>query len=687
ADDCTFWYTQQYYTAASQASSSVGWLTRIMSFKYPSCVAPPKGALMGAVTDCSTGLPLEGAVVEILSNGFLRQADMMGNYSGNLPPGTFDVQARFFGYLPATGTAVITDGNTTVLNLCLMPTAVIEPAGGTITAENCSPANGAIDPGEMVTVSLCVQNTGAADTVDLVGTLQATGGVTNPSGPQSYGVVTAGGPAICREFTFTASAMCGDMITATLQLQDGTTDLGTVTFTFQVGTLNIVLTENFDGVTAPALPAGWTATTLLDDDNVSDPWATTTVTPDTAPNAVFTNDPGDISDEVLDTPAIPITSTSAQLSFRNNFNLEDTFDGGVLEISIGGGPFQDIIDAGGSFVTGGYTDVIDDGFGSPIAGRMAWSGNSGGYIDTVVNLPAAAAGQNIVLRFRRATDSSVSAQFWRIDTVKVSDGFVCCQFCTMIICPSDITVSNDPDLCGAVVNYPAPTADPGCGTVTCSPPAGSFFPIGTTMVTCTSAVGPSCSFNVTVNDTQPPTITCPANVTAVAPLTCPPAAATTVSFPDPTASDNCPGVTVACVPPSGSMLPVGTTTVTCTATDAAGNTASCSFSVSVFDICLQDDSNSSVSLLINSLTGAYQFTCGGTTFTGTGKITGLGCGRTLNHNAPDRRVRASWDTSVRRGNASLQLPPGTTRCTIVDSNMANNSCVASAPPPPPAKSK
>ncbi|MGB7218395.1 MAG: immunoglobulin domain-containing protein, partial [Vicinamibacterales bacterium] len=41
ADDCRFWYTTEYYTLASQGSSSMGWLTRIGSFRYPSCGVLP----------------------------------------------------------------------------------------------------------------------------------------------------------------------------------------------------------------------------------------------------------------------------------------------------------------------------------------------------------------------------------------------------------------------------------------------------------------------------------------------------------------------------------------------------------------------------------------------------------------------------------------------------------------------
>jgi len=111
-------------------------------------------------------------------------------------------------------------------------------AGATaVTAESCNPANNAIDPGETVTVNFDLSNIGTANTTNLVATLQATGGVTSPSGPQNYGVVVSGGPAVTRPFTFTASTTCGQTITATFHLQDGANDLGTVSFTFNTGAL------------------------------------------------------------------------------------------------------------------------------------------------------------------------------------------------------------------------------------------------------------------------------------------------------------------------------------------------------------------------------------------------------------------------------------------------------------------
>jgi hypothetical protein len=155
-----------------------------------------------------------------------------------------------------------------------------------------------------------------------------------------------------------------------------------------------------------------------------------------------------------------------------------------------------------------------------------------------------------------------------------------------ITCPGDVSKSNDPDQCGAVVTYAAPTADNGCSslTVSCSPASGAFFPIGATNVLCTatdvSGITTTCTFKVTVSDTQPPTITCPANINHANDHD---QCGAVINYASPTATDNCPGVTTSCSPASGTHFSVGTTTVTCTVTDAASNTSTCSFTVTVSD--------------------------------------------------------------------------------------------------------
>jgi len=122
--------------------------------------------------------------------------------------------------------------------------AIVNAAGSTLVNESCPPANNAIDPGERVTVNLKLMNIGGASTSNLVATLQPTGGVVAPSGPQSYGAIPAGGME-GRDFSFTAAGNCGDTITATLQLQDGANNLGTVSYSFTLGTLTPPVTNNY----------------------------------------------------------------------------------------------------------------------------------------------------------------------------------------------------------------------------------------------------------------------------------------------------------------------------------------------------------------------------------------------------------------------------------------------------------
>jgi hypothetical protein len=251
-----------------------------------------------------------------------------------------------------------------------------------------------------------------------------------------------------------------------------------------------------------------------------------------------------------------------------------------------------------------------------------------------------------------------------------------------IICPVNITQSTDPGLCTAVVTYAAPTVSdncPGVGSATCMPASGTTFAKGTTTVLCTVSDSSSnssiCSFTVTVNDTEPPTIICPANITTVSALNvCSPPAGTVVTYSPPTVNDNCPGPTWVCVPPSGSAFPLGATTVTCTATDTSSNTASCSFVVTVYDVCLQDDSSPSTVLLWNSATGDYLLCAAGGSYTGRGRSMIQGCIYTLNVETTARRIMARIDKTGFKGSASAQIPVGRMLCAITDRNTRNNSC-------------
>jgi hypothetical protein len=154
--------------------------------------------------------------------------------------------------------------------------------------------------------------------------------------------------------------------------------------------------------------------------------------------------------------------------------------------------------------------------------------------------------------------------------------------------PANLTVdASGPS--GAAVSYTLPTAsdpdDATAPTVACSPAPGATFPIGATTVTCTAtdpddANSPvTTSFTVTVNDKDLALSGMPANITANA--TSP--AGATVTYALPTAVDEEPGASVSCDHAPGSTFPIGTTTVTCTATDPddANSPVSQTFTVTV----------------------------------------------------------------------------------------------------------
>ena len=190
---------------------------------------------------------------------------------------------------------------------------------------------------------------------------------------------------------------------------DGWTGAG-YAFSASAGTCTTPLTEAFDGVAAPALPSGWSVTSAQG----GNAWWTVADAVDSGPNAAFAADPSSPSDTYLDAPVI-VPQAGAMLAFRQHYDLESTYDGGVLEIAIAGGAFLDFVDAGGSFIEGGYADTMIGS--SVIAGRAAWTGDSGGYVTTRANYPPAAIGQPVRLRWRVASDVSAAGSGWWVDTV------------------------------------------------------------------------------------------------------------------------------------------------------------------------------------------------------------------------------------------------------------------------------
>ena len=157
-----------------------------------------------------------------------------------------------------------------------------------------------------------------------------------------------------------------------------------------------------------------------------------------------------------------------------------------------------------------------------------------------------------------------------------------------VVSPVADLVVEQQSAAGAVVTFPTPDAtddqDP-APVVTCSPASGTTFPPGATTVTCTARdaagnLSAPLTFVVLVRDTTPPTLTVPPQV--VVEQESPTGAVVTYALPEATDTVD-PSVSVVCTPASGALFPPGATTVTCSATDDAGNVATASFQVLVRD--------------------------------------------------------------------------------------------------------
>jgi uncharacterized repeat protein (TIGR01451 family) len=198
-----------------------------------------------------------------------------------------------------------------------------------------------------------------------------------------------------------------------------------------------------------------------------------------------------------------------------------------------------------------------------------------------------AAGQNISYTVRVENTGAESVSNVRVtDTIQPNTRFVSVSApagwsCTAppvggsgtVVCTKSIMAPNEIAIITIVVS------------VDCSTPNNTVI-VNTVLVESTVEEGPppfpvTDMEAVTVIDPAPRIVSCPGDIVRNADAN---QCSAVVDFPVPTVTDNCPGATIICVPPSGQRLDAGTSqTVTCTATDAAGNTSACSFRISVRD--------------------------------------------------------------------------------------------------------
>ena len=288
----------------------------------------------------TTASPINAAAVDILlsTNGGVTFPVLLATNTPNdgsesiLLPDLFTTQARIM--VRATGKIFfdISDMNFSIS----VPAPQIAFDSFALSAENCPPANGRVDPGEVVTVNVALRNLGTAPATNLVAALSASGGVIPLSGPQNYGTLAPMGAAVTLPFTLLAAGACGGSITGVFLLTDGVALLPSVTNVFAVG-ISSVATNSFASGVAIIIPDSGAATPY----------------------------PSVITVAGLSNAVTKVTVTLSNLSHT----FPDDLD--VLLVGPGGQTVLLMSDVGGSSVLSGITLTLDDSAASAMPDSSA----------------------------------------------------------------------------------------------------------------------------------------------------------------------------------------------------------------------------------------------------------------------------------------------------------------------------
>lgn len=315
---------------------------------------------------------------------------------------------------------------------------------------------------------------------------------------------------------------------------------------------------------------------------------------------------------VITCPSNITTSTDPGSCFANvnlppgtatdNCAVDFIFNNGQNPFFIGTTPVTyTAVDVNGNFSTCSMTvTVLDNENPTITCPANITQGNDPGECEAFVTVPPAIVSDNCGVAFY---DNGYNGTTDASDTYPVGTTLVvwyvqdynglfdtCHQLITItdveppvITCPADQTANTDPNQCQANVNIPPATATDNCGIQGIfRNPAGNIFQIGTTLVTftalCLNGDSSTCTMTVTVNDVQPPSLTCPSNLTV---NTDPGECSADITLPDATGTDNC-GFDFS-QNDAPSPFPIGSTLVTFTGFDISGNSATCTMTVLVVD--------------------------------------------------------------------------------------------------------
>lgn len=337
-DDCTFWYTTEYYITTGN-----NWQTRIGSFKFPSC-GQPKGSIAGYVYDSETNQPI--ADVPVFAEGtlynFSAMTDATGHYTMNLIGGSYDLTAGpllpgYPGTDSASGVTVIA-GETTAQDFYLAPTPSLVHAGTQL--DDSGPygnGNGFPEPGEQgLQLAESLYNQGASASTEITARLTSlTEGVTVSTAESAYGDIAAGetgsnlSPYV---FSVGPGVACGTDLNFTALVTDSVHTYNTA-FTLNAS-VPLPRQDIFFNDVEGGL-AGWTT------GGSPNSWAITTVDAH-SPTHSWSDSPGgnyqDNANNYVRTPAYDLTGKRhVELSGWFKYALEAGYDYVYVEYSLNGG--------------------------------------------------------------------------------------------------------------------------------------------------------------------------------------------------------------------------------------------------------------------------------------------------------------------------------------------------------------
>ncbi len=286
--------------------------------------------------------------------------------------------------------------------------------------------NGMADPGEnLLTLDVMLGNYGNLDASNVSAELTTSAvGVTVVASVASFPDLSVGADASASSlysFAIDPSWNCGDGIPFDLEV---TSTENTQTLSFVIATGAVDVSSTMVGFEAAEDLSGWSSSASSGANN----WSYRTGgSSDGTPSggsrlASYESGAGAVTSARLVSPSI-LVEAGMTLEFQHGYDIESGYDGAILEVSTNGG--SSWTNAGSLITVGGYNGGISTGFGSPIGGQSAWTGDSPAMSGVSVDLDSYA-GQTIQIAWRWTSDESIASDGWWIDDVEfIASNLIC----------------------------------------------------------------------------------------------------------------------------------------------------------------------------------------------------------------------------------------------------------------------